>query len=112
VPKEVYTILPNQAALKGCTIHVETQGQFLERFGKGFKQRLRLLSKAKESLRMQYAKTLATVVDDQVLVNGRFELLHYLKEVSLSHDYHRYGNLGARENEDRLDESGCTIGRD
>ena len=36
-----------------------------------------------------------------VLAAGRFELLHYLREQSLSIDYHRYGNLGARAGEPR-----------
>lgn len=31
------------------------------------------------------------------LANGRVELLNYLREVALSYDYHRYGNLGVRE---------------
>ncbi|MBC8326461.1 MAG: hypothetical protein H8E27_12630 [Verrucomicrobia subdivision 3 bacterium] len=36
-----------------------------------------------------------------VLAEGRLELLWYVEEQSLSHDYHRYGNLGARGNEKR-----------
>lgn len=28
-----------------------------------------------------------------VLLNGRFELLHYLKEQSITHEYHRYGSI-------------------
>ncbi|MBW2279530.1 MAG: proline dehydrogenase family protein [Deltaproteobacteria bacterium] len=36
-----------------------------------------------------------------VLAEGRIELLHYLREQSLSVDYHRYGNLGARADEPR-----------
>lgn len=36
-----------------------------------------------------------------VLVEGRIELLWYIKEQSISHDYHRYGNLGARGDEVR-----------
>lgn len=32
-----------------------------------------------------------------LLSNGRIELLNYLREVTLSYDYHRYGNLGLRE---------------
>jgi RHH-type proline utilization regulon transcriptional repressor/proline dehydrogenase/delta 1-pyrroline-5-carboxylate dehydrogenase len=36
-----------------------------------------------------------------VLVCGRLELLWYLREQSISHDYHRYGNLGARSGEQR-----------
>ncbi len=41
------------------------------------------------------------LADDPVLVEGRIELLRYLREQSLSHDYHRYGNLGARSEETR-----------
>ena len=36
-----------------------------------------------------------------VMANGRLELLHFLREFSVSRDYHRYGNLGAREKERR-----------
>ncbi len=36
-----------------------------------------------------------------VLAHGRVELLWYLREQSLSIDYHRYGNLGFRADEDR-----------
>jgi RHH-type proline utilization regulon transcriptional repressor/proline dehydrogenase/delta 1-pyrroline-5-carboxylate dehydrogenase len=38
---------------------------------------------------------------DPVLAVGRIELLHYLREQSVSADYHRYGNLGARAGERR-----------
>jgi len=36
-----------------------------------------------------------------VLVEGRIELLWYLREQSISRDYHRYGNLGERAGEER-----------
>jgi RHH-type proline utilization regulon transcriptional repressor/proline dehydrogenase/delta 1-pyrroline-5-carboxylate dehydrogenase len=36
-----------------------------------------------------------------VLASGRVELLNYLREMALSVDYHRYGNLGVREGEHR-----------
>ena len=36
-----------------------------------------------------------------VLVEGRIELIWYVTEQSISHDYHRYGNLGARSDEER-----------
>ncbi|MEM1032314.1 MAG: aldehyde dehydrogenase family protein, partial [Myxococcota bacterium] len=36
-----------------------------------------------------------------VLEEGRIELLWYLREQSISHDYHRYGNLGPRAGEPR-----------
>ncbi|HYR57593.1 MAG TPA: aldehyde dehydrogenase family protein, partial [Chthoniobacteraceae bacterium] len=38
-----------------------------------------------------------------VLGEGRIELLWYLREQSLSHAYHRYGNLGARAGERRAE---------
>ena len=36
-----------------------------------------------------------------VIAQGRIELLWYVREQSISHDYHRYGNLGARAEEER-----------
>lgn len=36
-----------------------------------------------------------------VLEEGRIELLWYMMEQSISHDYHRYGNLGSRAGEAR-----------
>jgi RHH-type proline utilization regulon transcriptional repressor/proline dehydrogenase/delta 1-pyrroline-5-carboxylate dehydrogenase len=36
-----------------------------------------------------------------VVAEGRIELLWYLTEQSISHDYHRYGNLGGRHEEER-----------
>jgi RHH-type proline utilization regulon transcriptional repressor/proline dehydrogenase/delta 1-pyrroline-5-carboxylate dehydrogenase len=44
-----------------------------------------------------------------ILLNGRIELLRYLREVCLSRDYHRYGYLGEREGEVRhiLNENCC-----
>ncbi len=41
------------------------------------------------------------VVRAPVLVEGRIELLWYVQEQSISHNYHRYGNLGARQHEAR-----------
>ncbi len=38
-----------------------------------------------------------------VLATGRIELLWYVREQSISINYHRYGNLGARANEKRSD---------
>ncbi len=43
------------------------------------------------------------IADEPVLPVGRVELLGYVQEQSLSIDYHRYGNLGARVGEQRAD---------
>ena len=45
---------------------------------------------------VQAAKTATYVVRQKPLMDGRLELLHYHQEQSISHSYHRYGNLGAR----------------
>jgi RHH-type proline utilization regulon transcriptional repressor/proline dehydrogenase/delta 1-pyrroline-5-carboxylate dehydrogenase len=41
------------------------------------------------------------IADPPVVSAGRVELLWYLREQSVSHDYHRYGNLGRRAGERR-----------
>ncbi len=41
------------------------------------------------------------IAQTPVLIDGRIELLWYLTEQSISRDYHRYGNLGARSGEQR-----------
>ncbi|MEO7319696.1 MAG: proline dehydrogenase family protein [Chthoniobacteraceae bacterium] len=54
-----------------------------------------------EQIRRAAAETQTHLADTPVLAEGRIELLWYLQEQSLSHDYHRYGNLGARAGEPR-----------
>jgi RHH-type transcriptional regulator, proline utilization regulon repressor / proline dehydrogenase / delta 1-pyrroline-5-carboxylate dehydrogenase len=43
------------------------------------------------------------VISTPVSGEGRLEMLWYLREQSISTDYHRYGNLGARADEKRVD---------
>jgi len=43
------------------------------------------------------------VADEPVLTEGRIELLWYLEEQSISDNYHRYGNLGIRIGEQRVE---------
>ena len=44
------------------------------------------------------------VARDRVMMEGRLELLHYLKEQSISVNYHRYGNLGERGEESIMEQ--------
>jgi len=53
------------------------------------------------SVRLAAAAAGAYVADEPVLAEGRIELLWYLREQSISHDYHRHGNLGMRAAEER-----------
>ena len=67
--------------------------------------RLRYADRARVSdeIRTAAAESYVYVADAPVLAHGRIELLWYLKEQSLSHVYHRYGNLGRRAEEPRSD---------
>jgi RHH-type proline utilization regulon transcriptional repressor/proline dehydrogenase/delta 1-pyrroline-5-carboxylate dehydrogenase len=49
------------------------------------------------------AESLQYIADTPVSSHGRVELLWYLREQSISHVYHRYGNLGIRSDEPRLE---------
>jgi RHH-type transcriptional regulator, proline utilization regulon repressor / proline dehydrogenase / delta 1-pyrroline-5-carboxylate dehydrogenase len=43
------------------------------------------------------AQTLTFIVRQKPMMEGRLELLNYFIEQAVSHSYHRYGNIGARE---------------
>ena len=82
-------------------IKEELESQFIGRVKTGCFERIRLLSTPTEALQ-QVSREMNTYLCTQpVLASGRFELLHYLREMALSVDYHRYGNLGVREGEHR-----------
>jgi RHH-type proline utilization regulon transcriptional repressor/proline dehydrogenase/delta 1-pyrroline-5-carboxylate dehydrogenase len=54
-----------------------------------------------ELVRRASAEAFSYIADAPVLAQGRVELLWYFQEQSLSHVYHRYGNLGRRASEER-----------
>jgi RHH-type transcriptional regulator, proline utilization regulon repressor / proline dehydrogenase / delta 1-pyrroline-5-carboxylate dehydrogenase len=58
-------------------------------------------SRVSHAIREAAAEALQYVSDARVSSLGRIELLWYLQEQSISHVYHRYGNLGARADEPR-----------
>lgn len=77
----------------------ESEQQFHERVQAGQIERIRVISHPSKALLESAAASATHIMDAPVLMNGRLELLHYLREVSLCIDYHRYGNLGLREGE-------------
>ncbi|MBS0607470.1 MAG: aldehyde dehydrogenase family protein, partial [Verrucomicrobia bacterium] len=79
----------------------ESEDQFNQRVKKGSLKRIRLITPASEALKSAAAESGCYLGYAPVLANGRFELLHYLREIAFSIDYHRYGNLGVREGEAR-----------
>ncbi|NGX42078.1 MAG: 1-pyrroline-5-carboxylate dehydrogenase 1 [Chlamydiae bacterium] len=79
----------------------ETETQFIERVQTENIKRVRLLSSPSLKLNQVLAEVACNTMTAPVLANGRVELLYYLREISLSIDYHRYGNLGNRDKEER-----------
>ncbi len=79
----------------------ESPEAFCEKVRQGRYKRVRVVSKADDTLYQSASLHGVTILTNPVLANGRFELLYYLREISLSVDYHRYGNLGLREGEKR-----------
>ena len=79
----------------------EEESHFLERVRLGAFKRIRILTPPSTALEQVAAASTCHIAHAPVLASGRFELLHYLKEIAISTDYHRYGNLGEREGEAR-----------
>lgn len=77
----------------------ENPETFLRRLREGKIERLRLIEPPSELILKAAAESATYVAQGPVFTNGRLELLNYLREVSVSIDYHRYGNLGLREGE-------------
>ena len=93
----------------------ETEQRLIKRLERGSMKRIRLLSQPTTALQLALANFGSNMMVAPVLANGRVELLRYLREVSMSIDYHRYGYLGDRENEVRgrrenSNGCGCRVG--
>lgn len=54
------------------------------------------INKVSEEVFTEAAKSLTFIVRQSPMMEGRLELLNYFCEQSVSHSYHRYGNIGAR----------------
>lgn len=87
--------------IKGIDLEFESEDDFIERLKKENIRRVRIMSNPSEKLKQAFSDEAINVIDEPVLAHGRIELLHYLREVAISSDYHRYGNLGDREKEKR-----------
>ena len=88
------------AAAEQCKVPVvvsthenETATAFAERLPELGVSRLRVIGKVDPSIRAVANRLGLHIADDPVTSNGRVELLHYLKEQSVSRTLHRYGNL-------------------
>jgi RHH-type proline utilization regulon transcriptional repressor/proline dehydrogenase/delta 1-pyrroline-5-carboxylate dehydrogenase len=83
----------------------ETDTQLAQAIAEAQVDRVRYAAPARASLEVLAAGNVANgcVVSVPVSAEGRLELLWYLREQSISTDYHRYGNLGVRADEARAE---------
>jgi RHH-type proline utilization regulon transcriptional repressor/proline dehydrogenase/delta 1-pyrroline-5-carboxylate dehydrogenase len=83
----------------------ESDAQLSDAIGAGQVDRVRYAAPDRASLAVLQAGNAANgcVVSVPVSAEGRLELLWYVREQSISTDYHRYGNLGIRADEPRAE---------
>jgi RHH-type proline utilization regulon transcriptional repressor/proline dehydrogenase/delta 1-pyrroline-5-carboxylate dehydrogenase len=83
----------------------ETDEQLAEVIRMGGTERVRFAApdRVPRALRAVAHEAGVFLADAPVLAAGRVELLWYVREQSVSHAYHRYGNLGARADERRAE---------
>lgn len=81
----------------------ESDDELIEALKNGCADRLRYAGPnlAPANVRAAVHEANIPIIETEVLGEGRIELLWYLREQSISHDYHRYGNLGPRSEEKR-----------
>ncbi|PJD95261.1 MAG: proline dehydrogenase [Parachlamydia sp.] len=79
------------------TLTRDTEEAFLSKISQQPNQRIRLLSPPSGRLSEALAQASYSQITSPVISKGYLELIKYLREVSLSFNYHRYGNLGERE---------------
>ena len=81
----------------------ESDADLAQAIGNGQVDRLRFAERGRvpQILRESIGSSGVYIADAPVLAEGRIELLWYLREQSISDDYHRYGNLGRRAKEER-----------
>jgi RHH-type proline utilization regulon transcriptional repressor/proline dehydrogenase/delta 1-pyrroline-5-carboxylate dehydrogenase len=99
--EKLFTLFEWKRFIPDFKITNESDEHFISRIQAGNFERIRMVEKPTNELLKAAAESLTHVIHTEVLASARFELLHYLREVAISHDYHRYGNLALREKEIR-----------
>jgi len=84
------------SVLAGVNLVIQDEAGFIEDLDKY--ERIRVVSpEVSDALYQKAAKLGKYIADKKPLVEGRVELLHYLKEQSISYEYHRYGSIFGEE---------------
>ena len=80
------------ASLSGIKLTIQDEAGFIEDMENY--ERIRIVSsEASGALYQKAAKLGKYIADREPLIEGRIELLHYLKEQSIACEYHRYGSI-------------------
>jgi len=78
--------------LNGTNIYIQDENQFVSEMGRY--ECIRVCSPdISDTIFRQAAKLGIHIASSKPLIEGRLELLHYLKEQSITHEYHRYGSI-------------------
>jgi len=78
--------------LSGIHIKIQNEDKFVEEMDSY--ERVRTCSpELSDAMYMKAAKFGKHIASNKPLVEGRLELLHYLKEQSIAYEYHRYGSI-------------------
>jgi RHH-type transcriptional regulator, proline utilization regulon repressor / proline dehydrogenase / delta 1-pyrroline-5-carboxylate dehydrogenase len=96
LPKEHFVHISKALELKRLNkliLTIETDEELIQRIENQKIKRIRWLSSPSDEAREILSRTACNTIISPVLANGRLELLNYLREVSLSKDYHRYGYI-------------------
>lgn len=83
----------------------ESDFQITERIRSGEINFIRSVGPVSDAICDTLGLSIVNIFEGDPKESGRIECLNYMREVSLSHNYHRYGNLGAREDEVRSPQS-------
>jgi len=86
-----------RAGFYGMYINIQDETDFIEEMD-GY-ERIRIVSSesGSDALYQKAACLGKYIADRKPLIEGRIELLHYLKEQSIAYEYHRYGSVFGEE---------------
>lgn len=86
------TLEKTVSLLSGISCYHETEEEFISNIQNY--ERIRSCSpKLSEDIYKEAARLGIYIASEKPIINGRIELLHYLKEQSISYEYHRYGSI-------------------
>lgn len=96
--KELQEFFENAKELFGKKDRVleQTNTEFMEAISKFDRIIYSDIKKVPKMIFKECARSLTFIVRQKPMMEGRLELLNYFEEQSVSHSFHRYGNLGER----------------